>query len=107
MHKTAYWSKDQATNETDRNRLVMIFFSRFIDVLMKNKIDEMMSSFGVVRVKLSVHVVKKVAIEGWRNCGVCKMPSAVEYVLQNSRRSNYLRHAFRYLWIVSIDGALI
>lgn len=34
---------------------------------MKNKIDEMMSSFrgdaGVVRVKFSVHVVKKVTIE--------------------------------------------
>jgi hypothetical protein len=34
---------------------------------MKNKIDEMMSSFlgdaGVVRVKFSVHVVKKITIE--------------------------------------------
>jgi hypothetical protein len=25
MHKTAYRSKGQATNETDRNRLVMVF----------------------------------------------------------------------------------
>lgn len=79
---------------------------------MKNKIDEMMSSFlgdaGVVRVKFSVHVVKKITIEVGEIVGFVRCRRQLNMCCYRiCRRSNYPRHAFRYPWIVSVDGALI